>query len=113
LAARAIIDAHARGDFSAAALGAYEDALRRSFAWQDMARYQRLTRMADTHPQFFSKYPYEFARMAKLLMTVKATDTDFQIPKRQLELDVLDHFLADIGVYSFVRDMADAGRAMV
>jgi len=113
LAARAIIDAHQRGDFSAATLRAYEDALRRSFAWQDMARYQGLTRMAETHPQFFSKYPHELARMAKQLMTVQATDADFQIPKRQLELDVLDRFLAEIGVYSFVRDMADAARAMI
>jgi hypothetical protein len=51
--------------------------------------------------------------MAKRLMTVTAADGDFQIPKRQLELDVLDHFLADIGVYSFAKDMADIGRAML
>ena len=113
LTARAIIEAHKLGDFSAAALSQYENALRCSFAWQDMERYQRLTRMAETHPQLFSKYPYEFARMAKLLMTVKAADSDFQVPKRQLELDVLDHFLADIGVYSFAKDMADVGRAML
>jgi electron transfer flavoprotein-quinone oxidoreductase len=113
LAARSIIDAHQRGDFSAASLGTYETALRRSFAWQDMVRYQRLTRMAESHPQFFAKYPYELARMAKMLMTVKAADADFQVPKRQLELDVMDHFLAEIGVYSFVKDVADAGRAML
>ncbi len=113
LAARTIIAAHERGDFSVAALGAYQDALRQSFAWQDMARYQRLTRMAESHPQLFAKYPYELARMAKLLMTVKASSADFQIPKRQLELDVLDHFLDEIGVYSFTKDMADVGRAML
>jgi electron transfer flavoprotein-quinone oxidoreductase len=113
LAARAIIDAHERGDFSAAALGVYETSLRRSFAWQDMARYQRLTRMAETHPQLFSTYPYALARMAKTLVTVKAADADFQVPKRQLELDMIDHFLAEIGVYSFMRDMADLGRAML
>jgi electron transfer flavoprotein-quinone oxidoreductase len=113
LAARAIIEAHKRGDFSAASLATYETTLRESFAWQDMARYQRMTRMAETHPQFFSKYPYELARMAKMLMTVKATDTDLQVPKRRLELDVLDRFLAELGAYSFVRDMADAGRAML
>ncbi len=113
LAARTIIDAHQRADFSTAALHAYEDALRASFAWQDMARYQRLTRMAETHPQLFAKYPYEFARMAKMLMTVRASDGDFQMPKRQLELDVLDHFLAELGVYSFSKDMADIGRAML
>ncbi len=113
LAARTIIDAHQRGDFSAAALHAYEDALRASFAWQDMVRYQRLTRMAETHPQLFAKYPYEFARMAKMLMTVQAGGADFQMPKRQLELNVLDHFLSELGIYTFSKDMADIGRAML
>ena len=51
--------------------------------------------------------------MAKLLMTVRATGNDFQVPKRQLELDVLDHFLAQIGVFSFARQMADMARAML
>ena len=113
LAARAIIDAHKRGDFSAASLAGYETALRQSFAWQDMERYQRLTRMAAQQPEMFARYPCEFARMAKMLMTVRATGNDFQVPKRQLELDVLDHFLAQIGVFSFARQMADMARAML
>jgi electron transfer flavoprotein-quinone oxidoreductase len=113
LAANAIVDAHKRGDFSATALSSYESALKQSFAWQDMARYQRMTRMAETHPQLFDKYPYALAGMAKTLMSVQAADTDFQVPKRQLELDVMDHFLAEVGIVSFMQDMADIGRAML
>jgi electron transfer flavoprotein-quinone oxidoreductase len=113
LAADAIIEAHGVGDFSARSLRRYETRLRQSFAWQDMERYQRLTRMAERHPQLFGRYPYEFARMAKMLMTVRSDDEDFQIPKRQLELDLLDHFLSQMGAYSFVRDVADIGRAML
>ena len=113
LAARAVIAAHQRGDFSATSLAEYETGLRASFAWQDMARYQQLTRTAEAHPELFSKYPYDIASMAKTLMTVKAAAADFQVPKRQLELDVLDHFLAEIGVYSFATKMARIGRAML
>ena len=78
-----------------------------------MERYQRLTRMAESHPQLFGKYPYEFARMAKMLMTVGAGGDGLQTPKRDLELAVLDRFLAEIGAYTFARDMADIGRAML
>jgi electron transfer flavoprotein-quinone oxidoreductase len=113
LAARAIIDAHKRDDFSAASLAGYETALRESFAWQDMERYQGLTRMAAQQPDMFGRYPFEFARMARMLMTVRATDGNFQVPKRKLELDVLDHFLAQIGVFSFARQMAEMARAML
>lgn len=113
LAAEAIIAAHKIGDFSACGLRLYEERLRQSFAWRDMERYQRLTRMAETHPQLFGKYPYEFARMAKMLMTVGAGGDGLQTPKRDLELAVLDRFLAEIGAYTFARDMADIGRAML
>ncbi|MBI4517741.1 MAG: FAD-dependent oxidoreductase [Deltaproteobacteria bacterium] len=113
LAAEAIIEAHKRGDFSAHTLGRYEQRLRQSFAWQDMERYQRLTLMAEEHPRLFGSYPQQLAAMARKLMTVAATDADYQIPKRQLELDVLDHFLAEIGVFSFMRDVADFGRALL
>jgi electron transfer flavoprotein-quinone oxidoreductase len=113
LAAQTIIEAHRRGDFSAAALTTYPEALRRSFAWQDMMRYQRLTRLAETHPQLFSTYPYALARMAKTPMTVRDAGADFQVPKRQLELDAADHFLSEIGLFSFVQDLADIARAMI
>lgn len=113
LAADAIIEAHKVGDFSARALQRYEERLRQSFAWRDMDRYQRLTRMGESHPQLFGKYPYELARMAKQLMTVGAHGDDLQTPKRDLELAVLDHFLSEIGVYSFARDVADIGKAML
>ena len=113
LAAQTILEAHKAGDYSAKALEPYATRLRESFVWQDYDRYQGLTRMAETHPQFFSKYPYEFAEMARKLFSVAPTDDGMQVPKRALELAVADHMLAELGLLSFGLDLLDAARAAV
>ncbi len=113
LAARAILEAFRRGDFSARSLSAYETGLRRSFAWRDTMRYENLMRAAEAHPHWFARYPEQLTRMAKMLLAVRASDADFQVPKRQLELDVTDYFLAEIGVSAFVRDVAHLVRAIL
>lgn len=113
LAAEAIIEAHTAGDFSARQLRRYEDQLKRSFAWKDMLRSQKLTRAAEQLPQLFGKYPYEFAAISKKLFAVTPHGTDLQTPKRQLELDALDHFLAEVGVMSFAQDLAQLGKAFL
>ena len=99
------------GDFSVKALDSYPSRLRESFAWQDYDRYQGLTRMAETHPQFFNKYPYEFTKLARKLFSVASTSDGMQVPKRTLELAVADHVLAELGLMSLGVDRLDAGRA--
>lgn len=113
LAAQTILEAHKAADYSAAALEPYAARLRQSFVWQDYDRYQALTRMAETHPQFFSKYPYEFAKMARKLFSVVPTQDGMQVPKRSLELAVADHVLAELGLMSFGLDLLDAAKAAV
>jgi electron transfer flavoprotein-quinone oxidoreductase len=113
LAAQAILEAHKRADYSAKALEPYADRLRASFVWQDYDRYQGLTRMAETHPQFFGKYPYEFAKLARKLFSVLPTDEGMQVPKRSLEMAVADHVLAELGLMSFALDLLDAAKAAV
>lgn len=113
LAAEAIIEAHKAGDFSARTLSLYEERLKKSFAWKDMLRYQKLTRLAETHPQLFDKYPYELIAMLKTLVTITSSDRDLQTPKRRLELAVGDHFLAEIGLFSFLQDLVNVGKAMI
>jgi electron transfer flavoprotein-quinone oxidoreductase len=113
LAAQTILEAQKKGDYSAAGLQPYADRLRESFAWQDYARYQGLTRMAETHPQFFGKYPYEFAAMARKLFSVIPTEDGMQVPKRKLELAVADHALAELGLMSLGKDILDAAKAAV
>jgi electron transfer flavoprotein-quinone oxidoreductase len=113
LAAQTIIEAHKAGDFSAKALTPYATRLRESFVWQDYERYERLTRMAETHPQLFNKYPYEFTAMARKLFAVMPTDDGMQVPKRKLELAVADHVLAELGLLTFATDLIDIAKAAV
>lgn len=113
LAAQTILEAHKAGDYSAKALEPYAGRLRSSFAWQDYDRYQGLTRMAETHPQFFGKYPYEFAKLARKLFSVLPTEDGMQVPKRSLELAVVDHVLAEFGLMSFGLDLLAAAKSAV
>ncbi len=111
LAAETILEAHKAGDYSANALKPYVARMRDSFVWQDYERYQNLTRMAETHPQFFNKYPYELAEMARKLFSVTPAEGGMQVPKRKLELAVVDHLLAELGLMSFGMDLFDAAKA--
>ena len=111
LAAETVIQAHKAGDFSAKALSPYVTRLKQSFVWQDYERYQRLTRFADTHPQFFGKYPYAMAEMAKKLFSVVPDGDGLQVPKRKLELAVADYMLAEMGLLSFGMDLLDVAKA--
>jgi len=113
MAAETILQAHKAGNFSAKALESYPSRLRESFAWQDYDRYLGLTRMAETHPQFFNKYPYEFIKLARKLFSVAPTDDGMQVPKRALELAVADHVLAELGLMSLGMDLLDAAKAAI
>ena len=113
MAAETILEAHKAGDYSANALKPYATRMRDSFVWQDYERYQNLTRLTETHPQFFNKYPYEFAAMARKLFSVEPAEGAMQVPKRNLELAVIDHFLSELGMMSFGMDMLDAAKAAV
>ena len=113
LAAQTIIEAHKAADYTAAALAPYVTRLRQSFAWKDYERYERLTRMAETHPQLFNKYPYEFTAMARKLFSVLPGEDGMQVPKRKLELAVADHLLAELGLMTFATDLVDIAKAAV
>ncbi|MFZ0889073.1 MAG: hypothetical protein WA005_11515, partial [Candidatus Binataceae bacterium] len=113
LAAQTIIEAHKKGDYSAAALAPYAERLRESFVWQDYERYERLSRLAETHPQLFGKYPYEFAALARKLFAVIPSEDGMQVPKRKLELAVADHLLAELGLLSFGLDLWEITKAAV
>lgn len=113
LAAQTILEAHQTGDYSAKALQPYVTRMRNSFVWQDYERYQGLTRLAETHPQFFNKYPFEFVELARKLFSVVPDSGGMQVPKRKLELAVADHVLAELGLVSFGMDMLDAAKAAI
>lgn len=113
LAAETILEAHQTGDFSAAGLSRYAERLVRSFVWKDMVRSEKLARVAESHPQLFSTYPRTLAAMARELFAIRGDGAELQAPKRQLELAALDHFLAEIGLFRFLQDLGEVGKAML
>jgi electron transfer flavoprotein-quinone oxidoreductase len=113
LAAETILEAHQKGDFSAAVLRRYAERLVKSFVWKDMVRSERLARFAESHPGLFSTYPDTLAAMARELFTIRLDGGDLQAPKRTLELAAIDHFLSEIGLFRFVRDLGDLGKAIL
>jgi electron transfer flavoprotein-quinone oxidoreductase len=56
LAAETIIAAKEKGDFSKAALAAYETALNNSFVMRDMKHYRKMPAFIDNH-RIFEQYP--------------------------------------------------------
>ncbi len=57
LAAAAILQAKERGDFSAAGLAGYRQALEASFVMQDLKKYRKASHWLESNPQFFNVYP--------------------------------------------------------
>ena len=57
LAGQTIVRAKEKGDFSAAGLAGYQQALEASFVMKDLKKYRRLPHWLESSPQFFNIYP--------------------------------------------------------
>lgn len=68
-AAKAVVAARAKGDFSAAGLASYEQLLRDSFVFRDMQLYKKLPATLD-NPRIFSAYPRMAADIMRGMFTV-------------------------------------------
>lgn len=68
-AARAVIDAKAKNDFSRAGLAAYQTYLNDSFVMKDMKLYKNLPAFLD-NPRIFKDYPFMVAGMMHDLFTI-------------------------------------------
>jgi electron transfer flavoprotein-quinone oxidoreductase len=69
MAARAILEARADGDFSAYSLGRYEEALRRSFVLQDLNTFRAIQDFL-ANPRLYSLYPEAVAAMMERLFWI-------------------------------------------
>ncbi|MDR5682857.1 MAG: FAD-dependent oxidoreductase [Armatimonadota bacterium] len=77
MAGETVIEAKARGDFSARTLGLYETRLAESFVLQDLKKYRHLPDLADRRPDLFQIYPELANLAAHEMLTVDG------IPKRE------------------------------
>lgn len=106
LAAEAILEARARGDYSAAALSGYRRRLERSFVLRDLHKYRNASRFFDDHPQFFHLYPELLSRAAREMLTVDLT------PKREKQARVMRLVRAARPAWRIALDMARGWRAL-
>lgn len=79
LAAEAIIEARAAGDFTAAGLSRYQELLEESFILQDLYKIRDVTEFAHGRPHFFNEIPETLSRAAREYLTVDS------IPLREKE----------------------------
>lgn len=57
LAGQAVIAAKSKGDFTAAGLAGYRQALDASFVMHDLKKYRGVSHLLESNPQFFTTYP--------------------------------------------------------
>jgi electron transfer flavoprotein-quinone oxidoreductase len=69
LAAQAILEAKAQGDFSARSLGRYEAALRAGFVFQDQATFAKMQTFLQ-NPRLYELYPRTALKVLESLFTV-------------------------------------------
>jgi len=68
-AARAVIDARARGDFSASSLAQYERSLKSSFVLKDLETARDIPHIIE-NPRIFSHYPQAVSRLMEQVFTI-------------------------------------------
>lgn len=70
LAGETVVEAKKKGDFSKAALSAYEDKLKASYVWPDLDDTKDLEAAVESSPQFLDFYPKLLNDLAHLRFTV-------------------------------------------
>jgi len=89
-AAKAVIEAKKKGDYSEKGLCSYQKLLNESFVMKDLKRYRKLNRFAEANPEFFDGYFNAITQMAVDYFIVN------ELPKRQQEFRMLKSFRSNL-----------------
>ena len=98
-AAKTVLEAKKKEDFSAPTLSLYQKLLNESFVMKDLKRYRKLNRFAEANPVFFDGYFDAITQMAVDYFAVN------ELPKRQHEFQMLKRFRSGL------RDARGAGKS--
>jgi electron transfer flavoprotein-quinone oxidoreductase len=72
LAARTILQAREKNDYSAAALAPYEQALKESFVYKDISTFQHMGEVL-ANPRLFNEYPQIACDLFEQILWIGAT----------------------------------------
>jgi electron transfer flavoprotein-quinone oxidoreductase len=106
LATQAIVEAHKKGDFTAASLGRYKDLLDASFIMDDLRAYSKTSKFFQGKPVFLERYPEILTEAIHELLTVDS------VPKRQKQRKILRQVLRRRKPWDLARDAIGAFRAV-
>jgi electron transfer flavoprotein-quinone oxidoreductase len=102
-AAKAVIEAKKKGDYSEKSLSGYQRLLNESFIMKDLKRFRKLNRFAEKNPEFFDGYFDAITQMAVDYFVVN------ELPKRRQEFRMLKRFRSNLRDY-YASDKAIARR---
>jgi electron transfer flavoprotein-quinone oxidoreductase len=92
-AAKTVLEAKKKGDYSVKSLSYYQKLLNESFVMKDLKRYRKLNRFAEANPEFFDGYFDAITQMAVDYFTVN------EMPKRRQEFGMLKRFRSNLRKY--------------
>ena len=107
LAGRAVLEAKARRDFSAASLARYEKLLEQSFVLKDLRRYRKLPHLISRSGEMLTVYPAMANMLAERFLTVSG------MPKGEEQLAMLKEMLRMRPLPRLIGDTWRALRAML
>jgi len=107
LAGRAVLEAKARRDFSAASLARYEKLLEQSFVLKDLRRYRKLPHFIAQSGEMLTVYPAMANMLAERFLTVSG------MPKGEEQLAMLKEMLRMRPLPRLIGDTWRALRAML
>jgi len=106
LAGETVIEARARGDFSAAALATYRARLDRSFVLQDLRKYQHLPEFVDKRVDMLQTYPELVNLAVHEMLTVDGRS------KREKQRAIWKAFQSRRPLWQLLKDGYDAWRVV-
>lgn len=98
LAGETVIEAKAKGDFSAATLAAYRKRLEQSFVLKDLHKYRHLPEFLDRRPELLRVYPDLVNRAVHEMLTVDGA------PKRDKQRKIWKDVTARRSLWQLLRD---------
>lgn len=101
-----VVEAHQKGDFTAASLSTYQDRLSELFVLKDLKQYRKLPAFLKNHPRFMEIYPTVINDALGMFFT------GFGKPKGKLYLDNLKSFTKKRPLLKAVGDFVSFGRAI-
>jgi electron transfer flavoprotein-quinone oxidoreductase len=106
LAAKAIVQAKKRGDFSESGLSSYRDALHDSFIMKDLEKYKDAPHTLETNPQYFKEYIPLLTKAVGKYFTVDGTT------QRDKQKQIIKSFTEGKGTFKVITDIYRVWKAV-